>query len=167
LATIEGGDKPLRVLAFSADAKKIASGGLEGTIRLLDIGTKKELGSFRPHRVNIDALAFSPDGGTLASGGGGERIKLNDVDPLRERDGTLYRCDSRQCLVYSPDGKMLATEGGRFVNVLDVSRGKRRIMKLGDHDGPIECIAFSPDGELLATASQDKTIKLWKIKPDE
>lgn len=38
------------------------------------------------------------------------------------------------------------------------------LFRLSDaHAGDINCVKFNPTGDLLATASDDCTIKLWKV----
>src|SRR5207249_9803864 len=56
--------------AFSPDGKTVASGGVDGTVRLWDSATGQELRCLRGHPRVVWSVAFSPDGGILASAGG-------------------------------------------------------------------------------------------------
>jgi hypothetical protein len=55
-------------VAFAPDGKTLASGGLDGTVRLWDAATGQEIRRFRGHQDIVSAVAFSPDGRKLASG---------------------------------------------------------------------------------------------------
>jgi WD40 repeat protein len=65
------GEGDVRALAFSADGKLIAAGtnGPDAVVRVWDVTTGTELGSFAGHLGDVSALAFSPSGRVLASAG--------------------------------------------------------------------------------------------------
>ena len=58
-------------MAFSDDGKRILSASYDGTARLWDRATGKELYRFRGHREFLWSAAFSPDGNSILTGGGG------------------------------------------------------------------------------------------------
>ena len=54
-------------IAFSLDARYIASGSNDKTVKIWDIETKTVIRTFSGHSNSVDLLAFSPDGKILAS----------------------------------------------------------------------------------------------------
>ena len=74
--TITGHIGNVTSIAFSADAKTIASGSADMTIKLWDSQTGEELKTFSGHQGPVASVAFSPDGKTIASGSWDTTIKL-------------------------------------------------------------------------------------------
>src|SRR5262249_2774764 len=55
-------------LALSSDAKSIATGGSDGTIRLTEVATGKTIREFKGHTGPVASVALSTDGKRLVSG---------------------------------------------------------------------------------------------------
>jgi WD40 repeat protein len=53
-------------IAFSPDSKTLAVGTKQGRVRLVDVGTDKELTLLESEGGNVCQLTFAPDGKTLA-----------------------------------------------------------------------------------------------------
>ena len=74
-AVLEGHDRPVRSVSFSADGTLLASGaGL--VVNLWDPATRESLAALQGEGRGITTVAFSPDGTTLAAGSEDGRIGL-------------------------------------------------------------------------------------------
>jgi WD40 repeat protein len=62
---------------FSPDAKTLASGSADTTVRLWDVASHRQVGAaLTGHTDYVFSVAFSPDGKTVASGSWDNTVRL-------------------------------------------------------------------------------------------
>src|SRR5262249_26273944 len=99
----------LTCLSWSPDGRRLASGGLEGVVRIWDAGSAKNLFTLRGHSKEVWTLSWSPEGRRLASTSVEGSAKTWDATTGRELS-TLRVLDGWFVVAcWSPDGGQLAT----------------------------------------------------------
>lgn len=157
-------------VALSRDGARALSCGWDGTVRLWDVRTTKELGCFTGHRGFVAAVAFSPDGRRCISGGADQAVRVWDVDSGRQIHSMTGHAFSIFALAFSPDGRTaLSGAGDKTIRLWDVERG-REIRRFGSFfrgkdEGPVQAVAFSPDGRrALSDGTTDLALRLWDVE---
>jgi WD40 repeat protein/transcriptional regulator with XRE-family HTH domain len=152
-------------IAFSPDERTLASGSLDGSVKLWDVESGAPLWTVGP--INgLLSLAFAPDGRTLASGGNETTIRLWDAK-LGTALADLPHPGAVFSLAWSPDGCLLASGGfdGHIRLWQRQPTGPALcVQTLSRHSNLVRGLAFAPDGSRLASASWDGSVKLWEIE---
>src|SRR5262249_51561915 len=71
----------VRVMTFSPDGDRLATGSDDRTIKLWDTKSFAEAFTLRGHTAGLSALAFSRDGRRLVSGSIDQTARVWDLDP--------------------------------------------------------------------------------------
>jgi WD40 repeat protein len=192
-AVLDASSGGVYCVAFSPDGSSLASGNVDGTVKLWDIATRTRTATLThsdtdlynpPATVggtkswSIYSVAFSPDSSILASGNGDGTIGLWDV-ATQQGTATLPDINTEHwnsfasSVAFSPNGSILAASyDAPAVTLWNVAARSQLTTLAADTGWWVYALAFSPDGSTLATGNGDNdanagrsdgVVQLWDV----
>jgi len=158
----------VNVLAFSPNGKQLASGALDGIVKIWSLEPPYEV--FLEKRRGINRLALSPDGTWIAAASAEPGTFNGDLLTVwnAQNGKILFEQKSHEPegggIAFSPDSKEVATGGGdQTIKLWDVSSSTLRLT-VPVEDGFIWDIAYHPDGGSLAAVGSTGMVRFYDSK---
>ena len=142
-------------VAFSSNGRRALTGDWNGTARLWDVETGKQLRSFKVNTIEPLWVAFSPDGRKILSGSPDHPAELRDVETGRVPQH--FGQSSKPS--FSDDGYTVLLGS----SVWDVSTGKE-VQRFATRSGRLTSGTLSADGRTALIATDDGTTRLLDVK---
>jgi WD40 repeat protein len=170
LITLAGHTNTVSWAGFTPDGERIATASADSTARVWDARSGRLLLTLAGHTNPIEGAAFDRTGATLFTASWDGTVKIWDASTMHS--------ESIRRLAFEPgNGELLATASadttvklwkvasGPDTTCADMTSGTLNAAgkPLRGHNDSVSSVAFSPNGEILATASDDQTVRLWKV----
>ncbi|MBN1309769.1 MAG: Gldg family protein [Anaerolineae bacterium] len=163
-------------VSFSSDGSHLATAGADGTIRIWELGTSKQLLEMRGHTSDVMDVAYSPNDKRLASAGRDGTVRVWDTSIGEQIKLLEGQTEGARRVAYSPDGRLLASVGeNQVLNIWNA-----RTLEPMDYSpisvpAPLYTVEFSPDSKLIAAGSGlvlssgavEGTVYLWDSRTGE
>lgn len=155
---LKGHTAAVLAVDFSPDGQLIATGSVDGTIKLWQRnGTS--IATLKGHKSVIRAVRFSPDNQIIVSAGDDKTIRF------WRRDGTLLKTIASQTagiwnLKFNQTGTSFVVCGaGSTIEIW--SRQGQLLKRIEAETLGVRDVALSPDGKTIAAGFANNLIKLW------
>ncbi|MCA9607184.1 MAG: WD40 repeat domain-containing protein, partial [Myxococcales bacterium] len=162
LHVFRGHPARLETAGLSPDGRSIASGDVQGGLRMWDV-ERRALRWQATHAPGpIYSAVWSPDGRWLVSHGRVDEVVVWDAATGARVAAFGGHRGITNMARFSADGSRIVTAGfaDNTAQVWDPATG-RSIAVLEGHRARVRVADFDPDGGLVATAGDDSTVRLW------
>ena len=172
VATFTGHTGEIRNVAFSPDGALLATASTDATVRVHDLGERREVKLLEIDGPGVMDIEFSPDGKTLAVASGNWRtssvaghVFLYDVPSFELRRKLSGHTASVNTVSFSDDGTKLASGSeDNTALVYDLSAGADTPPRvLPGRTTGMNAVAFAANSTRLVTASGDGFVQIWDM----
>ncbi|GIW79986.1 MAG: hypothetical protein KatS3mg105_1793 [Gemmatales bacterium] len=171
VALLKGHRGCVTALAFSPDRSCLASGAVDGALRLWALRSSSPPDRVVPqaHNSDINAIAYSHDGAYLATASGALEAFIivwrNDGSEVTPWATLPVGNSTIGAIAFSPVKHLLAAASSdRRIHVWDVSGGEpRETATLKGHSSYVTTVSFASDGIMLASGSENGSVRVWNL----
>ena len=154
---------------FNAGGGLMATGGIEGKIKLWHSLTGFCFVTLADHTSSVEALAFTPQGNAIVSASMDGSVRAYDL--LRYRNFRTFTAPDARVqfgsLAIDPSGEIIAagSANGSYNIYLWSTKTGQCVDILPGHEARISHLRFAPSSNdgILASASWDSSLKVWNV----
>jgi WD40 repeat protein/beta-lactamase regulating signal transducer with metallopeptidase domain len=143
-------DADVTFVAFGPDATKLITAGRDGTVRVWDLATRREVRRFDRPRPVAPKIPAKND-------------KKAQRDAFKLMMAGARGAGGNFGVAVAPDGKTLAAHGGNVIQLWQVETGKE-LVRIPAPPSGIAGLLFSSDGRTLAGRAFDGSLFLWSAQ---
>lgn len=183
---------PVSAVAFSPDAKHVASGSFDNSIIIWNLEKKEQESSINCQSDMISYLTFSPNGAYIASASSDNVLRVFGFADRLLKFSFNWCTISLNSIAFSPDSKLLASDFGytiaKVVNIESniksyfiTSNFKYAVTRHWDntlrvwwlqerdheiflqgHEKTVRCVSMSSDGKFAGSCAGE-SLKVWDL----
>lgn len=166
----------LDAVCWSPDGDRIVVGASDNTLKIIDAGSGKVVGSLHGHSRNVSSCSYSHDGLQIASASDDKTVKLWDATDLASAFGHELsgHLDDVKACAFSLDGRyLLSASYDKTLGLWDGDSGVHLAIISGATE-PLNSCHFSPDcakiivagGRSSPTGPGRGILRLWDLGTD-
>jgi hypothetical protein len=155
-------------IAITDDGREALCGDRDGAISRWDLDRKRLTGrSAEAHTGGVTAIRYLTSGRTALSAGADGMLRRWVLNPSVELKGGIGIQVSSQpvfAFAVSPDEHHVVTgDADGFLRMIDLAAREQVGEAWKGHDTQINAVAMAPDGLEVASASDDGTVRRWRV----
>ncbi|WP_375769088.1 SIR2 family protein [Archangium gephyra] len=162
--TLQGHEKHVRGCAVTPDGRRVVSASWDGTLKIWDLETGRELVALVGHGNYVIACAVTPDGRHVVSASHDGTLKVWELRTGREVVTLVGHAREVNDCVVTPDGRRVVSASyDGTLKVWELETG-RELATLKGHRADVLGCEVTPDGRHVVSTSWDSTLKVWDLQ---
>ncbi|XP_058465461.1 periodic tryptophan protein 2 homolog [Malaya genurostris] len=161
----QGHSTGLNCVTYSPDGQLLATGGLDGKVKLWNINNGFCFVTFSEHSSSVSSVEFSGNKKFFVSASLDGTVRAYDIVRYRNfRTFTSPEPVQFASVAVDQSGELVAAGGQDVFEVFLWSMKLGRLLEvLSGHEGPVVTLAFSPvaTSSTMVSGSWDKSIRVW------
>ncbi len=159
-AALRGHTDAVNTAEFSCDGQRIVTASDDGTARLWDVASAKELLQLRGHAGAVESAALSCDGQSIVTAGADKTARVWDARTGQLKLTLTGHADRIERARWSRDGQYIVTASDDgTARVWDAATGTE--LKRSAYTNHVNDAQFSPDGNKVIVAVGDNKAYVW------
>jgi WD40 repeat protein len=162
ISALSGHTSEVRQAVFDGTGARIASSTSDGTVKIWDVPTGRDLGTMPRYWNSVEHLAISRAGNRVAVSDRNGALWFWDVGSGRSRSIKQGK-DLITCIAFSLDGQRVVSGGAdRKLRVWDAEKGSL-VLTSGPEASDILSVAFSPDETKVLAGLDVGTVQIRDV----
>ncbi|KAL1491824.1 hypothetical protein ABEB36_012361 [Hypothenemus hampei] len=161
----QGHSNAMSCVAYSGDGQLLATGGLDGKVKLWNVASGFCFVTFNEHSSAISDIVFSGNKKFVVSCSLDGTVRAYDVIRYRNfKTFTSPRPVQFACVSIDSSAEFVASGAQDVFEIFLWSVKTGKLLEiLSGHEGPVSSLAFSPNltSTAMVSVSWDKTLKIW------
>ncbi|KAG2111119.1 WD40-repeat-containing domain protein [Suillus clintonianus] len=152
-------------MSLSPNGKTVASGNVDGTVRLWDVETGMVISKWRGHTQTVQSVCWSPNGERVVSGSfdgtakvwdveSGEPVLALGLNPIQTGHESVY------AVSYSPNATKIATGGYKETAIKIWNANTGELLSTIKHEWAWS-LTWTSDGRKLISGSGNGSIRIF------
>jgi len=166
LHQIKGGlfhkNESINCLAMSKTQPLVLTGDAKGVAKLSNWTTGKVVGSFAEHKDSIESVGFCHSLKIASTASIDSTVKIWDLGTQKCRSTLQHPDGCIKAVWHSTDPLLYTSSNDHVIRLWDCRKGTC-VRSYTGHTDTIHDLAISKDGRLVLTASDDHTVRVFKI----